>query len=91
MADLNKLGLADARDALRKGDVTSAELTAACLSAIEGAGALNAFVHHTGDLAMDQAKAADARIKSGDVWSALRHQGSVLHKRGAVASGVAHS
>ena len=66
MADLNKLGLADARDALRKGDVTSAELTAACLSAIEGAGALNAFVHHTGDLAMDQAKAADARIKSGD-------------------------
>ena len=66
MADLNKLGLADARDALRKGDVSSAELTAACLSAIEGAGALNAFVHHTGDLAMDQAKAADARIKSGD-------------------------
>ena len=66
MADLNKLGLADARDALRKGDVSSAELTAACLSAIEGAGALNAFVHHTGDLAMDQAKAADARIKSGE-------------------------
>jgi len=66
MADLNKLGLAEARDALRKGDVTSAELTGACLTAIEGAGALNAFVHHTGDLAMDQAKAADARIKSGD-------------------------
>ena len=66
MADLNKMGLADARDALRKGDVSSAELTGACLGAIEGAGALNAFVHHTGDLAMDQAKAADARIKAGD-------------------------
>jgi aspartyl-tRNA(Asn)/glutamyl-tRNA(Gln) amidotransferase subunit A len=66
MADLNKLGLADARDALRKGDVSSVELTNACLSAIEGAGALNAFVHHTADLAADQAKAADARIKAGD-------------------------
>jgi aspartyl-tRNA(Asn)/glutamyl-tRNA(Gln) amidotransferase subunit A len=66
MADLNKLGLADARDALRKGDVSSVELTNACLTAIEGAGALNAFVHHTADLAADQAKAADARIKAGD-------------------------
>jgi aspartyl-tRNA(Asn)/glutamyl-tRNA(Gln) amidotransferase subunit A len=66
MADLNKLSLAEARDALRKGDVTSVELTGACLGAIEGAGALNAFVHHTGDLAMDQARAADARIKAGD-------------------------
>ncbi len=66
MADLNALTLAEARAALRKGDVTSAELTETCLSAIDGAGALNAFVHHTPDLAMDQAKAADARIKSGD-------------------------
>ncbi len=66
MADLNKLGLAEARDALRKGDVSSVELTNACLTAIEGAGALNAFVHHTAELAGDQAKAADARIKAGD-------------------------
>ncbi|MFL4472049.1 Asp-tRNA(Asn)/Glu-tRNA(Gln) amidotransferase subunit GatA [Tateyamaria armeniaca] len=66
MADLNKLGLAEARDALRKGDVTSVELTDACLTAIDGAGALNAFVHHTPDIARAQAAAADARIKAGD-------------------------
>ncbi|MEP1200920.1 Asp-tRNA(Asn)/Glu-tRNA(Gln) amidotransferase subunit GatA [Tateyamaria sp.] len=66
MGDLNKLGLAEARDALRAGDVTSVELTDACLSAIDGAGALNAFVHHTPEIARTQATAADARIKAGD-------------------------
>jgi aspartyl-tRNA(Asn)/glutamyl-tRNA(Gln) amidotransferase subunit A len=64
--DLTKLKIAEARDALRKGDVTATELTEACLSAIEGAGALNAFVHNTPDLARAQAQAADARIKAGD-------------------------
>ncbi len=66
MTDLNKLTIAAARDALRKGDVTSAELTEACLTRVEGAGALNAFVHDTSDLARTQAKAADERIKGGD-------------------------
>ncbi|WP_299933492.1 Asp-tRNA(Asn)/Glu-tRNA(Gln) amidotransferase subunit GatA [uncultured Pelagimonas sp.] len=66
MADLNNMKIAEARDALRKGDVTSLELTESCLTAIEGAGALNAFVHNTPDMARDQAKAADARIKAGD-------------------------
>ena len=65
MVDLNKMGLAEARDALRSGDVTSAALTEACLKAIEGAGALNAFVHNTPELAMAQAAQADARIKAG--------------------------
>lgn len=66
MTDLNKLTIASARDALRKGDVSSAELTDAYLGAIEGAGALNAFVHNTPEVAKAQAAAADARIKSGD-------------------------
>ncbi|MEO0632843.1 MAG: Asp-tRNA(Asn)/Glu-tRNA(Gln) amidotransferase subunit GatA [Pseudomonadota bacterium] len=66
MTELNTLGLAEARDALRRGDATSVELTEACLRAVEGAGALNAFVHDTPDIARDQAKAADARIKAGD-------------------------
>ena len=61
MADLNALTLAEARDALRKGETTSVELTEACLRAIEGAGALNAFVHNTPEIAIEQAKAADAR------------------------------
>ncbi|WP_416368731.1 Asp-tRNA(Asn)/Glu-tRNA(Gln) amidotransferase subunit GatA [Tritonibacter mobilis] len=66
MSDLNKLGLAEARDMLRKGDTTSVELTEACLKAIDGADALNAFVHKTPDVALDRAKAADARIAEGD-------------------------
>jgi aspartyl-tRNA(Asn)/glutamyl-tRNA(Gln) amidotransferase subunit A len=66
MTDLNKLTIASARDALRKGDVSSAELTDAYLGAIEGASALNAFVHNTPEVAKAQAAAADARIKSGD-------------------------
>ncbi|MEL7212788.1 MAG: Asp-tRNA(Asn)/Glu-tRNA(Gln) amidotransferase subunit GatA [Pseudomonadota bacterium] len=66
MSDLNKLTLADARDKLRAKEITSVELTEACLSAVDGAKALNAFVHDTPDLAMEQAKAADARLAEGD-------------------------
>ncbi|MEC8629722.1 MAG: Asp-tRNA(Asn)/Glu-tRNA(Gln) amidotransferase subunit GatA [Pseudomonadota bacterium] len=66
MTELSKLTIADARDALRKGEVTAVELTNACLSAIEGADALGAFVHKTPEIALEQAAAADARIKAGD-------------------------
>jgi aspartyl-tRNA(Asn)/glutamyl-tRNA(Gln) amidotransferase subunit A len=66
MTDLNLLTIAEARDALRKGDTTAKALTDACLSAIEDAGALGAFVHHTPDLARSQAAAADARLQAGD-------------------------
>jgi aspartyl-tRNA(Asn)/glutamyl-tRNA(Gln) amidotransferase subunit A len=66
MADLNTLTLADARDKLRAGDVTSVELTQACLQAADASGALNAFVHHTPEIALAQAKAADARIAEGN-------------------------
>ena len=51
---LNSLTIAAARDALRKHEVTAVELADACLTAIDGAGALNAFVHHTPDLARQQ-------------------------------------
>ena len=66
MSDLNKLTIAEARDALRKGETTSVALTEACLAAIDGAGALGAFVHMTPDLALERARAADARIAAGD-------------------------
>ncbi|GLO69745.1 glutamyl-tRNA(Gln) amidotransferase subunit A [Phaeobacter inhibens] len=66
MTELNKLTLSDARDALRKGETTSVELTEACLKAIDAADALNAFVHKTPEIALERAKAADARIKAGD-------------------------
>jgi aspartyl-tRNA(Asn)/glutamyl-tRNA(Gln) amidotransferase subunit A len=66
MTALNQMTIAAARDALRAGETTAVALTEACLTAIEGAGALNAFVHHTPELALDQARAADARIAKGD-------------------------
>jgi aspartyl-tRNA(Asn)/glutamyl-tRNA(Gln) amidotransferase subunit A len=66
MTELNTLTLAEARDKLRSGDVTSVELTESCLKQVEGADALGAFVHKTPDLALDQARAADARIRAGD-------------------------
>ena len=66
MTELNTLTLAEARDKLRSGDVTSVELTESCLKQIESADALGAFVHKTPELALDQARAADARIQAGD-------------------------
>ncbi|MEM1006161.1 MAG: Asp-tRNA(Asn)/Glu-tRNA(Gln) amidotransferase subunit GatA [Pseudomonadota bacterium] len=69
MGELNTLGLAQARDALRKGEVTSVELTQACLTAIDEAGALNAFVHKTPEIALERAQAADVRIHAGDAPS----------------------
>ncbi|SIS77095.1 aspartyl/glutamyl-tRNA(Asn/Gln) amidotransferase subunit A [Roseivivax lentus] len=66
MSELTKMTIAAARDALGKGEVTSLELTEACLTAIDGADALGAFVHKTPDLAREMAAAADARIKAGE-------------------------
>jgi aspartyl-tRNA(Asn)/glutamyl-tRNA(Gln) amidotransferase subunit A len=66
MTDLNALTLAEARDKLRARAVSSAELTRACLDAIDGATALNAFVHNTPEIALEQAAAADARLAAGD-------------------------
>ena len=69
MADLNSLTIAEARDALRKGETSAVDLTEACLKAVDGASALNAFVHHTPEIALEQAKAADTRIAGGDAPS----------------------
>ena len=66
MSEMNAWSLAQARDALRAKQVTSVELTEACLSAIEGADALGAFVHKTPELALDLARAADKHLASGD-------------------------
>ena len=69
MSNLNELTIAGARDALRKGDTTAVALTEACLAAVADAGRLNAFVHHTPEIALSQAKAADQRIAAGNAPS----------------------
>ena len=66
MTDLSKLTIAEARNGLRKGDYTAAELTGQYLQAIEAAQALNAYSTSTPEIARAQAKAADARLAKGD-------------------------
>ena len=65
MDGLNCLSISEARDRLRAGEITSMELTQACLAAADEAEALNAVVHPTPDLALEQARAADARLAKG--------------------------
>ena len=71
MSALNELTIAQARDALVKGETTSLALTEACLAAIESAGVLNAFVHKTPEIAMARAKAADERRKANEEAPAM--------------------
>ena len=66
MSDLTELSIAEARDALRRGDATAIELAEAAIAAIDGADALNAFVHKTPEIALERAHAADARLQRGD-------------------------
>ncbi|MCA8867759.1 MAG: Asp-tRNA(Asn)/Glu-tRNA(Gln) amidotransferase subunit GatA [Rhodobacteraceae bacterium] len=66
MTDLAGLTIAEARDRMRKGDLTSADLTEACIKSISAAGVLNAFTTETFGIARAAAKAADQRIKGGD-------------------------
>ena len=62
----NSLTISEARDALRKGTLSAVDLTMSCLTAMDAGDGLNAFVHKTPELALEQARAADARIKAGD-------------------------
>ena len=66
MSALNELTISEARDRLHTREVSATELTEACLGAIDGADALNAFVHKTPDAARSMAAAADARLAQGD-------------------------
>ena len=65
----NEMTIAAARDALRKGELSAVDLTMACMVAMDAGDGLNAFVHKTPDIALDQARAADARIAAGDAPS----------------------
>ncbi len=62
MGELSKLTISEARDGMRAGRFSAVEITQDCLAEIEGAGVLNAFVHHTPEIALEQARAADARM-----------------------------
>ncbi|HEY1096891.1 MAG TPA: Asp-tRNA(Asn)/Glu-tRNA(Gln) amidotransferase subunit GatA [Alphaproteobacteria bacterium] len=61
MSELTQLTMTAALDSLAKKEFTAVELTQAHIKAIEEARALNAFVTETPELALEQAKASDAR------------------------------
>jgi aspartyl-tRNA(Asn)/glutamyl-tRNA(Gln) amidotransferase subunit A len=63
MTELTQLSLLDAAQALRKGEVSSTELTQACLDRIEALEPkVKAFLAQTPDLALKQAGQADRRL-----------------------------
>ena len=66
MAGLTDLSIAGARDALRAGDMGAEELARMAIDAAEGATSLNAFSTMTPERALDDARAAQARIDAGD-------------------------
>ena len=61
----NEMTIATARDALRRGELSAVDLTMACLTAMDAGDGLNAFVHKTPEIALEQARAADARLAAG--------------------------
>jgi len=65
MSDLTEFTLAEARDAIAAKKVSSRELTAAFLKAMEEARALNAYITETPDAALAMAEASDKRIAAG--------------------------
>ncbi len=61
----NTLTIAAARDALRAKEISAVDLTMACLTAMDAGDGLNAFVWKTPEIALEQARAADARLSAG--------------------------
>ena len=66
MTNPTHMTLAEARDALKAKKISSVELTRAHIDAIDKHnGALNAYVHHTREIAFAQAEAADKKLAAG--------------------------
>ncbi|MGK9232726.1 Asp-tRNA(Asn)/Glu-tRNA(Gln) amidotransferase subunit GatA [Inquilinus limosus] len=66
MSKPTHLTLAGARDALRKREISSVELTTAHIQAMESLRELNAFITETPDKALEMAKTSDARLARGE-------------------------
>ncbi|MCD6034726.1 MAG: gatA [Rickettsiales bacterium] len=67
MTELAKLTIAEARTALQKKALTSVELTTAHIKAVENIRDLNAYIIETPEIALEAAKASDARRAKGEV------------------------
>ncbi|MFV3127771.1 Asp-tRNA(Asn)/Glu-tRNA(Gln) amidotransferase subunit GatA [Niveispirillum sp. KHB5.9] len=66
MTNLTHLSMSEALAGLKSKDFTALELTNAYVAAVEAARPLNAFITETPDIALEQAKASDARYAKGE-------------------------
>ena len=66
MTDLTKMKIAEARDLMKKGDLSSRELTEAHIAAVNASDTLNAYIVKTPEIALANADAADAKIRAGE-------------------------
>jgi len=66
MSDMFDLTIAQARDAIRKGDLSPTDFVGTYIRAVEEARPLNAFVTETPERAMDAAKASEERLAKGE-------------------------
>jgi aspartyl-tRNA(Asn)/glutamyl-tRNA(Gln) amidotransferase subunit A len=66
MPALTDLTIAEAGEALQKGDISAGELTEAHIAAMEAARPLNAMISECADRALEAAAAAQERIEAGD-------------------------
>ena len=71
MTNLTDITLAEARDGLSDGDYSSVELTKAHIEAIEASRDLNSFITETPEIALERAKASDARRSGGNALSSM--------------------
>ena len=88
MSDLNALTLAGARDKLVAKEITSVELTEACLAAIEGSDSLNAL-SGTG-CRSTSGQGIATRSGTCAMRAAFGYQGFVLYQGRAQPSGQCH-
>jgi aspartyl-tRNA(Asn)/glutamyl-tRNA(Gln) amidotransferase subunit A len=66
MTELTSMTLAQARERLRRRELSAHELASAHLAAMESARVLNAFVLETPERALAMAQASDARLRAGE-------------------------
>ena len=71
MTGLTDLGIAAIRDGVREGHFSAVEVAEAFNAAVAGADALNAFIVKTPDIALDAARAVDARRAAGEPLPAM--------------------
>ncbi len=67
MTNFSDLTLKEAQNALKNKEFSATDITKHFITEMESARDLNAFITETPELALEQAKASDARIASGDV------------------------